>query len=240
MNIAMVDVMYIVLVFLLLLLYVLVRRNRMLSIRFMDTKAKLKIVEKFYSEECTKRKDAEKQISVDKLTGLISENVYEEELEKRRAELKRALHDGAKIDQVIFFFDLNKFGAINKTFGHIFADTALKTFSHKLREVFCRSRDLLIRRGSGADEFIVLVEIRGGPQDILEDIKKLQAKINKKLIFTLISEDGGVPVSISASYGYASFINGSVERSSLRSVFSVLDEAEQYMKRHKRSTTLQD
>jgi diguanylate cyclase (GGDEF)-like protein len=55
---------------------------------------------------------------------------------------------------VLVFFDLNKFKAINDTFGHDEGDNVLKIFSKKMKTTF-RESDVFARLGG--DEFIVLL-----------------------------------------------------------------------------------
>ncbi|MFC3153427.1 diguanylate cyclase domain-containing protein [Litoribrevibacter euphylliae] len=54
----------------------------------------------------------------------------------------------------IVFFDLNKFKAINDTYGHAEGDLALKAFSELLKDSF-RDSDLVARLGG--DEFVALL-----------------------------------------------------------------------------------
>lgn len=55
---------------------------------------------------------------------------------------------------VLFFFDLDRFKAVNDRFGHAEGDSALKTFANLLSQTF-RTSDIVVRLGG--DEFVALV-----------------------------------------------------------------------------------
>ncbi len=98
----------------------------------------------------TRLAEAEKQASVDPLTGLDNRRGIERKLEERLS-IGKAF--------CVIFFDLNGFKQINDLHGHAAGDELLKHFSDELRGRF-RSGDSIGRWGG--DEFIVLFE---GSQD---------------------------------------------------------------------------
>ena len=94
------------------------------------------------------RRELERQSSVDTLTGLIN----------RRAlfEIAPPLFErlGSGKNLVVMFADLDKFKAVNDTYGHATGDEVLQEFSLILRECM-RSTDIAAR--FGGDEFVLLL-----------------------------------------------------------------------------------
>jgi len=94
------------------------------------------------------RQKLEQQSSVDTLTGLIN----------RRALFERAqpLFDGLGEEKtlVVMFADLDKFKAVNDTYGHAAGDEVLKQFAGILRDCM-RGSDIAAR--FGGDEFVLLL-----------------------------------------------------------------------------------
>lgn len=94
------------------------------------------------------RRELERQSSIDTLTGLIN----------RRAlfEIASPLFDrlGPGKNLVVMFADLDKFKAVNDTYGHATGDAVLQDFALILRECM-RSTDIAAR--FGGDEFVLLL-----------------------------------------------------------------------------------
>ena len=86
----------------------------------------------------------------DALTGLGNRRYFDEQL-------KRAMHNANRHHSLVGLVlgDLNKFKAINDTFGHITGDLVLKEFAEVLRQCI-RDSDSLFR--FGGDEFAIIVE----------------------------------------------------------------------------------
>jgi diguanylate cyclase (GGDEF)-like protein len=86
----------------------------------------------------------------DSLTGLGNRRYFDEQL-------KRAMHQAKRQKTKIGLMvcDLNKFKAINDTFGHPFGDKVLQHFSNALK-MSVRDSDSVFR--FGGDEFVILVE----------------------------------------------------------------------------------
>ncbi|REL32479.1 GGDEF domain-containing protein [Thalassotalea euphylliae] len=89
----------------------------------------------------------------DSLTGLGNRRYFDEQI-------KRAMHQANRShNQVgLIVADLNKFKAINDTYGHAVGDKVLVHFADALR-VSVRDSDSLFR--FGGDEFVVLIECAG-------------------------------------------------------------------------------
>lgn len=86
----------------------------------------------------------------DALTGLGNRRYFDEQL-------KRSMHNANRHHSLVGLVlgDLNKFKAINDTFGHITGDLVLKEFAEVLRQCI-RDSDSLFR--FGGDEFAIIVE----------------------------------------------------------------------------------
>ncbi|TYK65681.1 GGDEF domain-containing protein [Colwellia echini] len=86
----------------------------------------------------------------DGLTGLGNRRYFDEQL-------KRAMHNANRHHTLVGLVlgDLNKFKAINDTFGHVTGDLVLKEFASVLRQC-TRDSDSLFR--FGGDEFAIIVE----------------------------------------------------------------------------------
>ena len=94
----------------------------------------------------TRLQEAEKQASVDTLTGLDNRRKVEIAIELRIATARRFC---------VMIFDLNAFKPINDLHGHLAGDEVLKHFAGKLKSAF-RATDIVGRWGG--DEFIVVLD----------------------------------------------------------------------------------
>ncbi len=86
----------------------------------------------------------------DALTGLGNRRYFDEQL-------KRAMHNANRHHSLVGLVlgDLNKFKAINDTYGHMTGDLVLQEFANVLRQCI-RDSDSLFR--FGGDEFAIIVE----------------------------------------------------------------------------------
>lgn len=94
------------------------------------------------------RQKLEEQSSVDTLTGLMNRRALFESAEP----LFHLLGDGKTL--VVMFADLDKFKAVNDTYGHATGDEVLKQFAGILRDCM-RGSDIAAR--FGGDEFVLLL-----------------------------------------------------------------------------------
>ena len=104
----------------------------------------------------------------DGLTGLGNRRYFDEQL-------KRAMHNANRHHTQIGLVlgDLNKFKAINDTYGHSIGDQVLKQFANILRSCI-RDSDSTFR--FGGDEFAIIVE--HASEDALDII---QSRVNSAL-----------------------------------------------------------
>ncbi len=94
------------------------------------------------------RSELERQSSIDSLTGLMNRRALFDVADQlfRRLGLDKNL--------VMMFADLNKFKAVNDTYGHAAGDEVLKEFAMILRDCM-RGSDIAAR--FGGDEFVLLL-----------------------------------------------------------------------------------
>ena len=127
------------------------------------------------------------QATHDVLTGLANKTLFEDRLKQATLRVNRK---NTKV--VLFFIDLDKFKAINDSFGHRTGDYILQIISERMsKEV--RKEDLLAR--IGGDEFTLIIE------DItdLSGIKILAEKLIKTI------ETATDMLEVSASIGVSVF-----------------------------------
>jgi diguanylate cyclase (GGDEF)-like protein len=122
----------------------------------------------------------------DKLTGLVSRELLVERLERRR----HRRHTSGQ--SVVLFIDLDRFKAVNDTFGHQVGDDVLVLASKRLQHL-TSTRDTVSRLGG--DEFVIVVEQERNP----EDTARLAQSIVDSLAEPFHVE--GQEVSIGASVG---------------------------------------
>jgi len=94
----------------------------------------------------------------DSLTGLANRALFKDRVEQGLARLRRHHKPLA-----VFFLDLDRFKAINDSFGHVVGDALLIAVSQRLAKCV-RAEDTVARLGS--DEFAVLVESLNGDAEV--------------------------------------------------------------------------
>ena len=108
--------------------------------------------------------------------------------------IKRCARD--KSLGAILFVDLDRFEAVNDTFGHAAGDALLVGVSERLAAAV-RGSDTVARLGG--DEFVVLLPNVASPQDAMAVAEKLLAAVGN------ISTIEGRDVTVSASIGVVCF-----------------------------------
>jgi diguanylate cyclase (GGDEF)-like protein len=134
--------------------------------------------------------DLSREVSLhDALTGLPNRVLLMERLEHS---LLRGQRSG--LTSGLLFVDLDRFKGINDTFGHRVGDEVLVAVARRLSEVL-RTDDTLAR--VSGDEFIVLCEDLGGPEQAETIVARIDAALAPP--FTI----SGIEMKISASIGIA-------------------------------------
>jgi len=125
----------------------------------------------------------------DALTGLPNRTLL---LERLRHALSRSLRTDKTI--ALLFLDLDRFKAINDTWGHEAGDHVLRTIAARIDEAL-RPFDTVARLGG--DEFVVLCEDVAGEDAALEIAQRLRASLTRPIDVL------GDRVTLSASVGVA-------------------------------------
>ena len=135
----------------------------------------------------------------DTLTGLANRFFFVERLARA---LQQARSTG-RHDFAVVFFDLDRFKVVNDSLGHAAGDDLLKSVGRR-REASLRATDTLCRfvfadalARFGGDEFTVLLEELGGPEDAIRVVRRLLAALERPFLF------GDREVYTSASAGIA-------------------------------------
>lgn len=100
------------------------------------------------------------EISLDSMTGLLSHEMFEIELQRQLKQLARS-----KQSLCFCMLDLDNFKLVNDNFGHLMGDTVLKNFANLLKEKF-RSTDIIGRYGG--EEFAIIF-----PSTHIEEAREL-------------------------------------------------------------------
>jgi len=125
----------------------------------------------------------------DALTGLPNRALL---LERLRHALPRTLRSDRTI--ALLFLDLDRFKAINDTWGHEAGDQVLCTIAARIDESL-RPFDTVARLGG--DEFVVLCEDVAGEDAAMEIARRLRASLARPI------DIGGEYLAVSASVGVA-------------------------------------
>lgn len=133
----------------------------------------------------------------DSLTGLPNRAAC---LNQAKAAIARFHRSGKPV--AAMFLDIDKFKAINDTFGHAAGDKVLMEFAARLKE--CMRETDFVARLSG-DEFVVLAEgLTGGQADAVLVAEKILAALGTS------SDLEGIEQGISGSIGVAMYAGGNI------------------------------
>ncbi len=159
----------------------------------------IKYVSSTYNDTYEINKNVQNQLHLeaerDELTGTMNRRGYHLVIER--------LSEGER-QMAILVMDIDRFKAVNDTYGHITGDKMLQKVAGLLIETF-RSSDYTAR--IGGDEFVVLMT------DITprnrETIRKKISRINEQLLHPENKEDPVLSLSVGcafSSYGYSSHL----------------------------------
>lgn len=128
----------------------------------------------------------------DDLTGLFRPGNFFERIQEELRRMQREKQRAA-----LLFIDLNKFKAVNDTYGHQIGDAVLVHATQVLRSAM-RANDVICR--VGGDEFLVLV-----PRITKGDAILLAKRLKARLQHAVYTVPGGGDIHLSASIGIAMF-----------------------------------
>jgi diguanylate cyclase (GGDEF)-like protein len=139
-------------------------------------------------------RQTEQRADRDALTNLYNRRYAMARLED---ELNRAARRGTRV--CVMMLDVDKFKAINDTYGHPIGDLALQSMADSLRRA-CRGSDVICR--FGGDEFLVIF-----PDLIEAETAPMVTRVRDELLNHTIPVPGGT-VALEASMGVAVSISG--------------------------------
>jgi diguanylate cyclase (GGDEF)-like protein len=179
--------------------------------RALEEKRRLKIY-------ALKLRNAERSLKqhafFDPLTGLANRLLLVDRFQLAMQHAKRS-----RMQFAVLMIDLNKFKAINDTYGHAAGDTVLVTVAQRLISVV-RASDTVARLGG--DEFVLIIESISEREQI--------ASLGQKLIDLLADEitlDTGHVVSVGGSIGIAWYPK---DGENLKDILDVADQAMYFCK----------
>jgi len=129
--------------------------------------------------------------TIDGLTGVFNRVYFHQKFE---SEFKMAIDSGYDLTLVIL--DIDFFKNFNDTYGHMFGDVVLRNVAQTVKNNM-RATDTVAR--FGGEEFVVILP-RTSVQEAFEKIESLRQKIANSIV-----KDNLISVSITASFGIASF-----------------------------------
>lgn len=141
------------------------------------------------------------QADHDALTGLRNRGSYE----KYIAQLKESTHPLA-----FLFLDIDRFKAVNDTYGHEVGDVVLKEFAKNIKEEFSYFGNA---NRLGGDEFVIIINdfIEKDAQILIDKIKK----INKKMQNPVTEEIPKVSISCGIAFSTNGFSHDLVRRADI-------------------------
>lgn len=129
----------------------------------------------------------------DALTGLPNRMAFMDQLQ-----LEMAAADASGARLALLFVDLDHFKRVNDSLGHLVGDTLLRSVSDRILACL-RTTDRVAR--FGGDEFMVLLQGIGSPEQQRADVDEVARKLLAAIEAPLIAE--GRPISVTPSIGVA-------------------------------------
>jgi len=137
----------------------------------------------------------------DALTGLLNRRAFMDRV--RESLVERRAEDDAR-EVVVLFCDLDRFKAVNDTYGHDVGDQVLSVAATRLRACV-REVDVVARYGG--DEFTILLADDASPAMITALMARVQARISEPIACGEVIADVGVTVGV----GRAPVVDASAE-----------------------------
>jgi diguanylate cyclase (GGDEF)-like protein/PAS domain S-box-containing protein len=141
--------------------------------------------------------DMRRKAMHDPLTGLPNRAMFMESLERAVHKARRRISRCS-----VLFIDLDRSKEVNDTMGHQAGDALLLEVARRL-EAAVRQSDLVARLAG--DEFVVLIEEHGGPEEVMIVAQKVLSALQRPVTIDWRE------AAVSASIGIASFPEDGVE-----------------------------
>ena len=180
-----------------------------LALRLLQLRAKYQRLKKYMAKLKDAERDLRKSAFQDPLTGLANRLLLMDRFEVSMRHARRKRKQFA-----VLMLDLNKFKAINDTYGHAAGDKVLVTVAQRLVSVV-RETDTVARLGG--DEFALIVESITQRSQLEALGLKLAEVVSQNMTL-----DSGETVSVGTSVGYAWYPK---DGENLRDILDVADRA---------------
>lgn len=141
-------------------------------------------------------------VITDDLTGLHNARHFHELLEY---EVDRAKRYGSQVS--LLFLDLDHFKEVNDTYGHLVGSRMISEVGHLIRR-HIRSADRAARYGG--DEYVVVLP-NTGKQGAVVMARKMLERLHEHAFHS----DDGEPISMTASFGVATFPDDAPDKTGL-------------------------
>jgi diguanylate cyclase (GGDEF)-like protein len=148
---------------------------------------------------------------IDQLTNIPNRRSFDDRL---RLEWKHAIREHEPISMMIL--DLDRFKAVNDTYGHQLGDIVLQTIANVFSKILKRPNDFAARWGG--EEFVVLM-----PNTLMEGALDVAEQLRRAVESTLIPNADGSDLKITVSIGVTSLLP--TVDSSMDAFFSKADKA---------------
>ncbi|MFC3034704.1 diguanylate cyclase domain-containing protein [Pseudoalteromonas fenneropenaei] len=125
----------------------------------------------------------------DPLTGIYNRRAFSQELERTIAMAQRA-----QLQFALLFFDLDKFKAINDTYGHPAGDAILVEIARRLQHNI-RKSDFCGR--IGGDEFVVCLNLEKDFSGVADKAEQLVNKLTRPIFYEQLKLEIDVSIGIS-------------------------------------------
>ena len=185
-----------------------------LAIKLRRTLAYKAKLQRYVAKLQVAEKSLKKHAFFDPLTGLPNRLLLMDRFQRAMQHSKRSQKQFA-----VLMVDLNKFKAINDTYGHAAGDTVLITVAQRLSAAV-RSSDTVARLGG--DEFVLIIESIVEREQVIALGHKLIELLSEK-----VTLDSGEVVSLGGSIGFAWYPK---DGENLKDILAVADQAMYFCK----------